>query len=288
MLIEDLKDKLSDVIEYWGEETTDEDVMDFSEYTLKDYLETEKSFKLYKYMPMEYWSIRNIEKQNVHLSNNGILNDIYEGIPMLKKNISQEKIKQLDDLAKITCFTETNDNELMWSHYADGHKGACVEYDLKLLNSEHSKILKHLFPIIYSEKRIWFRNIDSLIESHMRLKDAIANSYEYDGEENLDDILPMFLTKSNVWDYEHEWRIIYSKKQMYDYDNKELYSCNLNFPCISGIYLGYRINSEYKNNIIEICKRMKKDGNDVELYQEKLNEHSYKIEFEKIDFNILF
>lgn len=123
MMIEDLKDKLSDVIEYWGEETIDEDVMDFSKYTLKDYLETVKSFKLYKYMPMEYWSIRNIEKQNVHLSNNGVLNDIYEGIPMLEKNISQEKIKQLDDLAEITCFTETNDNELMWSHYADGHKG---------------------------------------------------------------------------------------------------------------------------------------------------------------------
>jgi hypothetical protein len=31
--------------------------------------------------------------------------------------------------ARISCFSETGDNLLMWAHYADGLRGFCVEFD---------------------------------------------------------------------------------------------------------------------------------------------------------------
>lgn len=31
----------------------------------------------------------------------------------------------------IACFTESNDNSAMWGHYADSHRGFCIEYDFQ-------------------------------------------------------------------------------------------------------------------------------------------------------------
>lgn len=39
----------------------------------------------------------------------------------------------------------------MWSHYADNHKGFCIEYDVKtILYSDFRS--RFLFPVIYSEQ----------------------------------------------------------------------------------------------------------------------------------------
>ena len=45
----------------------------------------------------------------------------------------EEMVRQhfLDDLEQfgISCFTTKHDNFLMWSHYADNHRGVCLEFD---------------------------------------------------------------------------------------------------------------------------------------------------------------
>lgn len=78
----------------------------------------------------------------------------------------------------MSCFTESNDNSLMWSHYAEQNTGICVEYDLKKLINSKADVLKHIFPIIYMEKRIIERDIDSLISSNEALTDAIKREYD--------------------------------------------------------------------------------------------------------------
>ena len=151
----------------------------------------------------------------------------------------------------------------------------------KLINSK-ADVLKHIFPIIYMEKRIIERDIDSLISSNEALTDAIKREYEYDGDEILDDILPLFLTKGKVWEYEREWRVIYSKKQMYDLESPELYSRNIKFECVSGVYLGYRIHPEIKKNIIEICERISTDDYKIKVYQAELDNEGYEIRFREL------
>jgi|GEM_PF-2473825 len=283
-MFNELRNRLKEKFEYWEQDIKDEDVMDFSEYDLYEAIQNCQSFKLFRYMPSTYYSIRNFEKQIIHLSQNGVMNDVYEGIPASQDTLSYFQIRMLKDLASMTCFTETNNNTLMWSHYANNHEGICVEYDLKLLKTDPFGICKHLFPIIYSNARPVNRNIHSLIKSHYALKKAIDECYIYDGDENLNDISPMFLTKGIEWKYEQEWRIIYTKKQMYDINENVLYSENLPFPCVTAVYLGYRIDPEIKTNLIEIADRLSSTENrKIQVYQAKLENTGYSIIFDKVN-----
>ncbi len=283
-MFNELRDRLKEKFEFWCQDIRDEDVMDFCECDLYETIQGCEFFKLFRYMPSNYYNIRNFEKQIIHLSQNGVLNDVYEGMPNLQEELSYFKIKKLSDLAYMTCLTETNNNTLMWSHYANNHEGICVEYDLKLLQTDPYGICKHLFPILYSDVRPSTRNINSLLKSHNELKKAIDENYIYDGDEMLDDILPMFLTKGSEWKYEREWRIIYTKKQMYNVDEEILYSENLPFSCVSAVYLGYRINPDIKTNLIEIADRISTAENrKIQVYQAKLNNTGYEILFDRVN-----
>ena len=277
---DEFRETLKEKILYWNQDVQDKDVFDFTENDLAEYLENNDSFKLYRYMPPEYYNIRNIETQKIHLSNNGVMNDLYDGLPALSEaNIN---VNAIGDLAVMTCFSETNTNTLMWSHYASSHKGFCVEYDLKRFIEDPLEIKKHLFPIVYTEERLIQKNIDSIIESMKELRRAIDEHIVYDGSEVLDDILPLFLTKGNAWEYEREWRIIYTKKQIYEFDDDALYSGSILFNCISAIYLGYRIDVEKRNHILEICNRINTLDNSIRVYQEKLDKTGYNIQFEEL------
>ncbi len=208
-----LRENLKEKFEYWKEQIEDNDVIDLSKYDLTRAISDAESFKLYRYIPANYFNIRNIETQKIHLSPNGVMNDVYEGLPSISKDLPYRRIQKLNDLAYMVCMTETKDNMLMWSHYAANHEGFCVEYDLKRLRQQPYNIVEHIFPVVYTSNRQAFRNIDNLIQSHEILKDDIKENAEYDGEEILDNILPLFLTKSNVWQYEKEWRIVYTKNK---------------------------------------------------------------------------
>ena len=89
--------------------------------------------------------------------------------------------------------------------------------------------------------------------------------------------------KSLDWEYEKEWRIIYSRKQMYDLDNEILYGGNINFKCISAVYLGYRIHPEIRKNIQEICDQISSGTSPIAVYQAELSPTEYKIEYRRLN-----
>lgn len=57
---------------------------------------------------------------------------------------------KLENLFWIGCLAEDYKNRLMWSHYADSHKGFCVEYDFSL--SDLASIVP--LPVCYSDDRV--------------------------------------------------------------------------------------------------------------------------------------
>ena len=146
----ELRDVLKDIIEYWeGEEddcekTRDEDILEFSSEFL-NYLNEVTDFKLYRYSKADYYNIRNIETQRIHLSPNGILNDAYEGFanPYSVEDGFLDN-PYLEDMAYMSCFSEDNDNLLMWAHYGDNHRGICVEYDIKKMITSEEKAIYFL------------------------------------------------------------------------------------------------------------------------------------------------
>lgn len=119
--------------------------------------------------------------------------------------IGQEQHKQhkvfLGNKA-IICFCEENDNMLMWSHYADFHKGFCVGYNLdsigQLLNKDVK--IKRFQNVSYTNSI----NID-----WEALQDSSNEAYWCE-------LSKLLTTKSVDWSYEKEWRIILEYEKFID------------------------------------------------------------------------
>ncbi len=86
---------------------------------------------------------------------------------------------------KISCFSEINDSFLMWSHYADKHKGACIGFSTERLKT-FFKTDSQFCKVKY------YREIHSKNISNHRV-DAIVH---------------WICSKGKTWNYEKEIRII--------------------------------------------------------------------------------
>lgn len=85
----------------------------------------------------------------------------------------------------VLCLSATPLEILMWSHYADNHKGFCIEFDF----SDGSRLRQLARPVRYQEE----------IPS-MGARELITNS-----EDSFVDTC--IFTKARQWAYEQEWRV---------------------------------------------------------------------------------
>lgn len=81
----------------------------------------------------------------------------------------------------VLCLSETSEETLMWSHYADCHEGICLEFDGMF------ELMAEAQPVLYAESR-------PLIDVHADNHQVQLQKY--------------FLTKAKRWEYEQEWRVI--------------------------------------------------------------------------------
>lgn len=213
--------------------------------------------KLYRYSPADYYNIRNFETGRLRLTSNGKLNDIYEGLPVFDvEEKHKERLQELKDCAYIKCFSENYCSNLMWAHYADNHKGICVEYDLSLLDWKN-EIFDHIFPVLYVDNRPFSAEaVLEICDSQNWLNFDIFNNAAPSVSSILNDALIMFLFKGTEWKCEKEWRIIYSKYQLYCNCDNGIVDDMIAFDCATAIYLGQRIDPEVKRNIKEIVSRI--------------------------------
>ena len=99
----------------------------------------------------------------------------------------------------IACFCESIESVLMWSHYADSHKGFALEYDFRP-TLEQPIMNVALMPVVYSEERLDIS--DYIAWGFLRILGIQAK---------MPDISASFknaLWKSDIWAYEKEWRMI--------------------------------------------------------------------------------
>lgn len=279
--------KLKEIINSCKEDyVLDDDLAKFAD-ELRDGWSTE-DLKLYRYSPADYYNIRNFETGKLRLSNVGVLNDVYEGIPIdIQDSLDQSMINQLKDIAQIKCFSETPSDEKMWGYYAKDHTGFCVEYDISELDSNDT-IIDHLFPVLYSAKRSMTTDVHKMIDELKQLRIDIrdGNKHDYDGY--LNDITALFLSKGEGWSYEREWRIVYTLLQIYEENCEDLNDGIIQFDCITGIYLGYRIEKEIEKNIKEIVSRINaarycNGRTAITIYKAHLKADSYKLDFKKFN-----
>lgn len=150
----------------------------------------------------------------------------------------------------ITCFSESKDSILMWSHYADCHRGFCIEYDFSSLDF-HDTTTRLLYPIIYA---------DSLFDATEYLRPVFEG-----GEHNNLMVTYAAITKSTEWDYEKEWRYVLPLGHSND---PQL----LSVPKPKAIYLGAKVSNEDKENIIKLA-----NVRDIKVYRMAMKTSEFKL-----------
>ncbi len=98
----------------------------------------------------------------------------------LTKTISPEMWSAVDELYRVYCLGPDVQNTLMWAHYADSHRGICLEF------STRNDLICCALRVEYGREY------------------PLMRLYSDDPDENL---IPL-LTKSDVWSYEREYRLV--------------------------------------------------------------------------------
>lgn len=150
---------------------------------------------------------------------------------------------ELDSEIGIFSMSSVGDNSLMWSHYADKHRGFCIEFVRKsgnnLGNFEMTK------PVEYN------RNFPK------------ANLLDSDGCINKSVWVRKYYVKNEDWKYEKEWRCISMKGNKAE-----------DLPAdISSIIFGLRMSEENKNTIRNILA----DQLGIRYRQAAKDEYQFKI-----------
>lgn len=161
----------------------------------------------------------------------------------------------------ICCFSEASDNVLMWSHYGNKHTGFCVEYDFSRCKDLDALI--RLFPVQYTNERPSIPTDLFDLSDIKNIKVAIGNKV-------IPDLMMLLLTKSRIWEYENEWRIIGDQANLKDGHIQDL-------PIESGIYLGANISSINAERITRIARDKR-----INLYKYHIDNEKYKLCLEKV------
>lgn len=221
--------------------------------------------RVYKYRANQAYGNR--EKDSILLSKNVIfaaplknLNDPFEGSVVLPKADRHEHwvTPIMQDIGKIGIYSlskpifEKNfpSNELLWAHYANSHKGFCIEYDLDKLINNHSKDydIRNVINVHYQDER------PEVIESD----DTFAIQKK------------VFGTKSLAWKYENEIRLVFNTS-----GEKTIIS-----DAITGIYFGLRISLADRRDIIE--RTLERN---IDYYQIERIDNSYNLKPIKLIFD---
>lgn len=178
------------------------------------------------------------------LNKMGISDEIQDEIFKTQKKIGK---RYKEEIATV-CFSEINNSDLMWAHYANSYSGFCVAYDFtKILDPDFRR---GIGKVIYSDKRPNEREF--------------SNNYDY--------TKAVLATKAPCWEYEKEWRSVqYVSYKLY---SKKIYPIFDVKDCITSVYLGCNMPLNYQEEIICHYK-----NSSVKVYNMVLDEDEFKYKF---------
>lgn len=169
-----------------------------------------------------------------------------------KKYVDQGNHRKLDgkDFAKMTstfgvaCFSGFMNSQLMWSHYADNHRGICLIYKPEL---DFSGLLRRAYEVEYKKEYPQVRLVD-----FNKLKEVAVNR--------------LLLTKSKDWAYEAEYRLLraFGAKETVRHSPQALV----------GVVLGARISQE---NLKDVTSWLATHPDKPFIHQANLNHGEYGV-----------
>lgn len=166
----------------------------------------------------------------------------------------------------ILCLTEHPDNHLMWSHYADSHRGIVLEFDAahpffdqRTFAEDEFRCLKR---VTYAEARPSVTLFDPIADPALVLANVAQES---------------FYTKGLHWEYEAEWRMVRPLEEAED-TRLSLFS----FPpaALTGVILGSHATTATKERC---AMALEMDGMaHVAMWKAYLTPTDYRVRVEKL------
>lgn len=153
--------------------------------------------KLYKYLPFNHHSLSILINKQIWCPKAKTLNDPFEfllhfpatsyGGKPINQYLLEKAKKDLKEIG-VVCLSEINNNILMWSHYAEGHAGFCIEFERTDDNNNELGNRDLCLPVTYDSAEV--PTFDP-----QQLKNKKSSS-------------KIVRTKAPDWSYEIEWRLI--------------------------------------------------------------------------------
>lgn len=209
---------------------------------------------IYKYYSFNENSLSSLINKEIWMSSLSEFNDPFESLVTLDlgheafHNLFTKYISE----KRVCCFSEHVNNILMWSHYADKHKGFCVGID-------EAPFIKAglLHKVKYSD-------IDSNIKNDILSSDFKGSTSK---------LYSTFMThKHKDWEYEKEYRLIIHAEN----EKESGETLEVGEHRFKEIYFGCNMPQKHKDLIANIM------GKEVIYYQAKTSKFNFSLEIEEL------
>jgi hypothetical protein len=142
---------------------------------------TREIISYYRRLAKKYLPALNREQRRLHVR--GQLDD-WERNPRNPEMLQRVRVlhtEQITENIGVLCLSEVHNDILMWSHYADAHRGICLQFDGYFVDFAHAQ--KVDYPPIRPQINPFRQNPTEMMKAAL-------------------------LTKAEHWKYEREWRIV--------------------------------------------------------------------------------
>lgn len=156
----------------------------------------------------------------------------------------------------IYCMSATRAHPLLWSHYADMHKGLCIQFD-------HTKV-----PFAGASKVEYSTQYPIVVYPFINISDLTQKG---------------ILTKAQYWSYEQEYRLFSVRM-----DN-ESWHLGLEWPdthtatvregLVTGITLGARMPDDARHNLMSHCDKYHPE---ITIEQAEISKDQFAVKFRSV------
>lgn len=147
------------------------------------------------------------------------------------------------DESGVSCFSERNDDLLMWAHYGGKYKGICLEFDTNSPQFEKARPVHYVTCI----------------------PEVTVEELYFDDRRNL--IEQLFRTKHESWSYEQEWRVFHDEV-----------GTEFSYPAesLTGIYFGPDVDPI---SVEIVCLVLRGQNESVRLWRGTRSRNEFKVDF---------
>lgn len=237
-----------------------------------------KSQLLFKYRKFDKGCLELLLNRELWFASPDTLNDPFEAessidevlkavwackpMPTEKRNAFEDMLRRQLSSTGICSFSKARKNQLMWSHYADEHKGVCIGFKEHKIRPEGSNI----YPIdVTYQAKYPFKEIIKRINYFERIRER--NKL---GDIAGDILLSILGTKYTSWKYERERRLVSYRSFAYKFEPE----------AVNSIAFGLRMPERDRVSLRKLLSGA--EWNHVKWYQSRKSATKYALEFEHL------